>query len=155
MKYVELIKDGNNYKAIPLGIGEFYETKTGELLQTVKGKILKTLRYDQWALYDDAPRPSAKLRKRSTPSSTFMRPLITSTELRAIVRFSKGPRTKVIKCLWDFIKENKLQDNLNRRMINVGQNELTKALFKVDKISMFEMTKVISKHLFQENGKTA
>ena len=56
------------------------------------------------------------------------------------------PRTEVTKKLWGYIKKNSLQDAKNRRMINADAK--LKAVFGgKGKVSMFEMTKLVSKHL--------
>ena len=56
------------------------------------------------------------------------------------------PRTEVTKKIWDYIKKNKLQDAINRRLINA--DEKLKAVFGgKGKVSMFEMTKLVSNHL--------
>jgi upstream activation factor subunit UAF30 len=56
------------------------------------------------------------------------------------------PRTEVTKKIWDYIKKNKLQDAINRRLINA--DEKLRAVFGgKGKVSMFEMTKLVSSHL--------
>ncbi len=55
------------------------------------------------------------------------------------------PRTEVTKKLWDYIKKNKLQDPKNKRNINADAK--LKPIFKKDQVTMFEMTKLVSKHL--------
>ena len=55
------------------------------------------------------------------------------------------PRTEVTKKVWDYIKKNKLQDAVNKRMINADAK--LKEIFKKAQVSMFEMTKLISSHL--------
>jgi SWIB-domain-containing proteins implicated in chromatin remodeling len=56
------------------------------------------------------------------------------------------PRTEITKKVWDYIKKNKLQDAINRRMINA--DEKLKAIFGgKGQVSMFEMTKLVNKHL--------
>jgi chromatin remodeling complex protein RSC6 len=74
-----------------------------------------------------------------------MRPWTVSPELGAVVGNKPMPRTEVTKKLWDYIKKNKLQDTVNRRMIN-ADDKLWR-VFGKSKVSMFEMTKLISKHL--------
>ena len=59
---------------------------------------------------------------------------------------SPMPRTEVTKKIWDYIKKNKLQDSINRRLINA--DEKLRAVFGgKGKVSMFEMTKLVSNHL--------
>jgi chromatin remodeling complex protein RSC6 len=55
------------------------------------------------------------------------------------------PRTEVTKKLWQYIKKNNLQDKKNRRMINADAK--LRVVFKKDQVSMFDMTKIVNKHL--------
>lgn len=75
-----------------------------------------------------------------------MAPLTPSAELAAVVGSSALPRTEVVKKMWDYIKKNGLQDSTNKRMINA--DEKLAAIFEGKKqISMFDMSKYLSKHL--------
>lgn len=79
-------------------------------------------------------------------NSAFMKPLAVSSELAAVV--GKGPmaRSEVVKKLWAYIKSNKLQDTKNKRNINADAK--LKAVFSGKSVvNMFEMTKLVSKHL--------
>ncbi len=78
-------------------------------------------------------------------SSAFMQPLEVSEELSAVVGKGPMPRTEVTKKLWAYIKKNKCQDLKNKRNINPDE-KLAKILGK-KAINMFEMTKLVSKHL--------
>ena len=81
-----------------------------------------------------------------TPNAAFMKPMTISSVLGAVIGSAPMPRTEVTKKLWDYIKKNKLQDAVNRRMINA--DEKLKAVFGGKKVvSMFEMTKLVSAHL--------
>ena len=89
-----------------------------------------------------AKKPAAKRK----PNAAFMKPLTPSAMLAMVVGNSPLPRTEVTKKLWDYIKKNKLQDAVNRRLINADQN--LRAVFGgKGKVSMFEMTKLVSNHL--------
>jgi len=91
----------------------------------------------------DAKKPAAAKRK---PNAAFMKPMTPSAVLAAVVGNSPMPRTEVTKKIWDYIKKNKLQDAVNRRLINA--DEKLKAVFGgKGKVSMFEMTKLVSNHL--------
>lgn len=79
------------------------------------------------------------------PNPAFMKPLTPSATLAAVIGGSSLPRTQVVKKLWDYIKRNKLQDTKNRR--NINADDKLKALFGKSTVSMFEMTKIVSKHL--------
>jgi len=75
-----------------------------------------------------------------------MKPMNVSAMLGAVIGTSPMPRTEVTKKLWEYIKKNKLQDPVNKRMINA--DEKLKAVFGGKKVvSMFEMTKLVSAHL--------
>jgi len=86
-----------------------------------------------------------KAKKKRTPNAAFMRPMTVTDALAKIVGSKPLPRTQVTKKLWQYIKKNKLQDKVNRRMINADAN--LKKVLKKAKVSMFEMTKLVSKHL--------
>jgi upstream activation factor subunit UAF30 len=79
------------------------------------------------------------------PNAAFMKPLMPSGPLAAIVGSTPMPRTEVTSKIWAYIKKNKLQDAVNRRMINA--DDKLKALFGKAQASMFELTKYVSKHL--------
>ena len=80
------------------------------------------------------------------PNPAFMKPMQISDALAKIVGSKPMPRTEVTKKLWDYIKKNKLQDPVNRREINADEN--LRAVFGgKNKVSMFEMTKLVNKHL--------
>ena len=90
-----------------------------------------------------APKKSAAKRK---PNAAFMKAMTPSSTLAAVVGSIPLPRTEVTKKIWDYIKKNKLQDAVNRRLINA--DEKLKAVFGgKGKVSMFEMTKLVSNHL--------
>ena len=78
--------------------------------------------------------------------SKFMAPVTPDAALAAVVGAKPIPRTEVTKKLWVYIKKNKLQDSVNRRMINADA-KLKKGFGGKRKVSMFEMTKLVSKHM--------
>ena len=79
-------------------------------------------------------------------NSAFMKPLTLSPELEAVVGKGPMPRSEVVKQLWVYIKERNLQDPENKRNINADEN--LKAVFDgKETVNMFEMTKLVSKHL--------
>lgn len=79
-------------------------------------------------------------------TSAFMKELTPSDELAKVVGSKPLPRTEVVKKLWVYIKKNNLQDKKNRRNINADAN--LKAVFSgKGTVNMFEMTKLVSKHL--------
>ena len=79
-------------------------------------------------------------------NSAFMKPLTVSSQLQAVVGKGPMPRSEVVKKLWVYIKKNDLQDSKNRRNINADAS--LKAVFGGKAVvNMFEMTKLVSKHL--------
>ena len=84
--------------------------------------------------------------KKRKPNAAFMKPMTPTSMLAEVVGAKAIPRTEVTKKLWAYIKKNKLQDSKNRRMINA--DDALKVIFGGKKqVSMFEMTKLVSKHL--------
>ncbi len=79
-------------------------------------------------------------------NSAFMKPLNVSAELAAVVGKGPMPRSEVVKKLWVYIKKNNLQDEKNKRNINADEN-LKKVFDGKAMVNMFEMTKLVSKHL--------
>jgi upstream activation factor subunit UAF30 len=79
------------------------------------------------------------------PNAKFMAPLTPSSQLAEVVGDKPLPRPQVVKKIWVYIKKNKLQDAKNRRMINC--DDTLKAVFSKAQVSMFEMNKLLKKHL--------
>ncbi|MEK7553553.1 MAG: SWIB/MDM2 domain-containing protein [Patescibacteria group bacterium] len=79
-------------------------------------------------------------------NSAFMKPMNISSELAAVVGKGPMPRSEVVKALWVYIKKNNLQDPNNKRNINADEN-LKKVFGGKATVNMFEMTKLVSKHL--------
>ena len=80
------------------------------------------------------------------PSAAFMKPVQPDAKLAAVVGDKAMPRTELTKKLWAYIKKKGLQDAKNRRMINADEALL--AVFGGKKqVSMFDMTKLVSKHV--------
>ncbi|MDP2704894.1 MAG: SWIB/MDM2 domain-containing protein [Patescibacteria group bacterium] len=79
-------------------------------------------------------------------NSAFMKPLTVSADLAAVVGAGPMPRSEVVKKLWVYIKKNNLQDPTNKRNIN-GDEALKKVFGGKATVNMFEMTKLVSKHL--------
>ena len=75
-----------------------------------------------------------------------MKPLNVSPELAVVVGAGPMPRSEVVKKLWVYIKANNLQDQANKRNINADE-ALKKVFGGKDVVNMFEMTKLVSKHL--------
>jgi upstream activation factor subunit UAF30 len=93
-----------------------------------------------------AKKKTATKKSARKPNAAFMKAMNVSEDLAQVVGCKPIPRTQVVKKLWEYIKKNKLQDQKNRRMINADDN--LKAVFGgKSKVTMFEMTKLVNKHL--------
>ena len=89
---------------------------------------------------------SAKKAAKRTPNAAFMKAMTPSAQLGTVVGSAPLPRTEVTKKLWAYIKRKGLQDAKNRRQINADEN--LKPIFGgKSSVSMFEMTKLVNKHL--------
>jgi upstream activation factor subunit UAF30 len=94
-----------------------------------------------------APKKAAKKTgAKRKPNAAFMKAMMPSTTLAAVVGSMPLPRTEVTKKIWDYIKKNKLQDSINRRLINADE-KLRQVFGGKKQVSMFEMTKLVSNHL--------
>jgi upstream activation factor subunit UAF30 len=80
------------------------------------------------------------------PNAAFMKPMMPDAALAAVVGNKGMPRTEITKKLWQYIKRNGLQDAKERRMIN-ADDKLKVVFGGRGKVSMFEMTKLVSKHM--------
>lgn len=94
-----------------------------------------------------AKKPAAKKApaKKRTPNAAFMKALTLSPALAAVLGDKPLPRTEIVSKLWVYIKANKLQDSINKRMINADTK--LKAVFGKAQVSMFEMAGLIGKHV--------
>ncbi len=79
-------------------------------------------------------------------NSAFMKPMTVSEELAAVVGNGPMPRSEVVKKLWEYIKKHDLQDPKNKRDI-IADEKLKEVFGGKEKVNMFEMTKLVSKHL--------
>ena len=97
-----------------------------------------------------APKKAKKAAKKSgvkrKPNAAFMKPMTPTATLAAVIGSSPMPRTEVTKKLWAYIKRNGLQDSMNRRNIN-ADDKLRDVFGGKKQVSMFEMTKLVSRHL--------
>jgi upstream activation factor subunit UAF30 len=116
-------------------------------MATAKKAAKKTAAKKPAAKKTAAKKPAAKKpAAKRKPNAAFMKAMTPSAVLAAVVGAMPMPRTEVTKKIWDYIKKNKLQDAVNRRLINA--DEKLKAVFGgKNKVSMFEMTKLVSNHL--------
>ena len=90
-----------------------------------------------------AKKKSASKRK---PNAAFMKAMQPSASLSAVIGSGPMPRTEVTKKIWVYIKKNNLQDSKNRRNIN-ADDKLREVFGGKKQVSMFEMTKLVNKHL--------
>ena len=88
----------------------------------------------------------AKKATKRKPNAAFMKPVQPSDKLAEVVGSKAIPRTEVTKKLWAYIKKNGLQDKKNRRMIH-SDDALKPVFAGKAQVNMFEMTKLVSKHL--------
>lgn len=93
-----------------------------------------------------AKKAAPKAKSARKPNAAFMKALTPSAALAAVVGASPLPRTEVVKKLWAYIKKNNLQDSKNRRNINADA-KLKEVFGGKTQVSMFDMTKLVSKHL--------
>jgi upstream activation factor subunit UAF30 len=92
-------------------------------------------------------KPAKKaVKKKRKANPALMKPVTPTGPLVAVVGPKPAPRGQMTKRLWDYIKKNKLQDKVKKTMIHADDN--LKAVFGGKKlVSMFEMTKLVSKHI--------
>jgi chromatin remodeling complex protein RSC6 len=89
---------------------------------------------------------AAKKKSKRKPNAAFMKPVKPDAKLAAVVGSSPLPRTQLTKKLWAYIKKNRLQDKVNKR--NINADAALKAVFGgKSKVNMFEMTKLVNKHV--------
>ena len=96
-----------------------------------------------------AKKPAKKAKKsgaKRKPNAAFMKELQPSEDLAQVVGNKPIPRTEVVKKLWAYIRKNNLQDAKERRMIN-ADDKLKPVFGGKRQVSMFEMTKLVNKHL--------
>jgi chromatin remodeling complex protein RSC6 len=92
-----------------------------------------------------AKKAAPKKKSARKPNAAFMKALTPSSTLGAVIGNSAVPRTEAVKKIWDYIKKNNLQDKANRR--NINADEKLRPLFGKDQVSMFDLAKILSKHL--------
>jgi chromatin remodeling complex protein RSC6 len=93
-----------------------------------------------------AKKKAKKSKSKRKPNAAFMKAMTPSGPLAGVFGSSAMPRTEVTKKIWGYIKRNGLQDKKNKRMINA--DDKLKAVFGgKSQVSMFEMTKLVSRHL--------
>jgi chromatin remodeling complex protein RSC6 len=109
-----------------------------------KAKKAKTAKAAKPAAKKTAKKAAKKSARK--PNAAFMRPVTPSATLAAVIGDKPMPRTEVTKKLWVYIKKNGLQDAKNRRQIN-ADDKLKPVFGGKPSVSMFDMTKLVGKHL--------
>jgi len=112
-----------------------HHNSKGGIVMAVKKPIKKAV-----------PKKPAKKAVKRTPNAAFMKPMQPSDALAKIVGSKPIPRTEITKKVWAYIKKNDLQDAKIRRNINADAN-LLPVFGGKKQVTMFEMTKLINKHL--------
>jgi upstream activation factor subunit UAF30 len=92
-----------------------------------------------------AKKAAPKKKSARKPNAAFMKALTPSSTLSGVIGSGAVPRTEAVKKIWDYIKKNNLQDKANRR--NINADEKLRPLFGKDQVSMFDLAKILSKHL--------
>ena len=93
-----------------------------------------------------AKKAAPKKKAKRAPNPAFMKPMKPSASLAAVTGDKPMPRSEITKRIWGYIKKNGLQDQKNRRMIN-ADDKLRPVFGGKGQVSMFEMTKLVNKHL--------
>jgi len=113
---------------------------------TAKKSAAKKTGAKKSATKSAAKKSPAKKAAKRTPNAAFMKAMTPSAQLGMVVGTTPIPRTEVTKKLWAYIKRKGLQDAKNRRQINADDN-LKPVFGGKGQVSMFEMTKLVNKHL--------
>jgi upstream activation factor subunit UAF30 len=121
--------------------GEQMAKKAKKAAKTAKKTAAKKTAVKKAAVKKTAKKAAAR-----KPNAAFMRPVTPSATLAAVIGDKPVPRTEVTKKLWAYIKKNGLQDAKNKRMIKADAN-LKPVFGGKATVNMFEMTKLVSKHL--------
>lgn len=114
--------------------------------KAVKKKNVKKVAKKKVAKKKVVKKKVKKAKAKRKPNPAFMKPMRISDALSKIVGSKPLPRTEVTKKLWQYIKKNRLQDAVNKRNINADEN-LMPIFGGRRTVSMFEMTKLVSRHL--------
>jgi len=128
-------KTGAKKGAAKKGAAKKSTAKKSGAKKTAKKAVKKT-----------AKKAAKKSGAKRTPNAAFMKAMTPSAQLSTVVGSTPLPRTEVTKKLWAYIKRKGLQDAKNRRQINADEN-LKPVFGGKSNVSMFEMTKLVNKHL--------
>lgn len=94
-----------------------------------------------------AQKPNGLISEQSSDTSLddFSYPMTLSPQLALVIGQGPLDRKEVVARLWSYIKRNRLQDPVDRRVIVC--DSLLCTLFGKQKVSMFEMAGLIGRHL--------
>jgi upstream activation factor subunit UAF30 len=127
-----------------MGVHQFRETQVMAKAKKAAKKVVKKAAAKK-PVAKAAKKPAVKKTKRKA-SPALLKPMTPSATLAAVVGNKPQPRGQITKNLWAYIKKNGLQDKVNKRQINA--DDKLKAIFGgKSSVSMFEMTKLVSKHI--------
>jgi chromatin remodeling complex protein RSC6 len=122
------------------------KTATTRTARASKGAAKKSARTSTARKSTRGGAATGRKKSKRQPNPAFMQPLTPSPALAEVVGAKPLPRTEATSRLWAYIKKNDLQDSKNRRMIKA--DPALKAVFGgKSSVNMFEMTKLVSKHL--------
>jgi chromatin remodeling complex protein RSC6 len=138
-----------NAKRVPVvSVQTTTHTEAGMPMKKAKKAAKKTKKTAKKAAprKKTAKKAAPKKKTARKPNAAFMKPMQPSEALGAVIGTKPMPRTEVTKKLWAYIKKNGLQDAKKRTMIN-ADSALRTIFGGRSQVSMFEMTKLVSKHL--------
>jgi hypothetical protein len=123
-----------------------WHSDVARLLEALRSKLKRRRVRSKAQEEGPSSRERARTRKSSNANASFMAPVTPSPALAALIGRGPMPRTEVTKRLWAYIKKHKLQDTKNQRMINTD-TALKRVFAGRSSVHMFEMTKLVGKHL--------
>jgi upstream activation factor subunit UAF30 len=141
--------DARNHNLLDISGGSSYATSIlTRFPRTKNGSTKPREEEDREMAVKKKASPKKKAAKKSArkPNPAFMRPVQPDAVLAAVVGDKPLPRTELTKKLWAYIKKNGLQDKINKRNINADE-KLQKVFGGKKTVSMFEMTKLVGKHI--------
>jgi len=87
-----------------------------------------------------------KVQSTGNAQGGLAKPVRPDSTLAPVVGKDPLTRAALTKKMWDYIKSNDLQDAKDRRMI-VADDKLRPIFGGKEKVSMFEMTKLVNQHV--------
>lgn len=93
-----------------------------------------------------AEQTSSPPKGKRKPSAAFMKPVQPDDKLSAVIGAEPLSRTDITRKLWDYIRSHNLQDPENKTFIK-ADDRLKEVFNGKDRVSMFEMTKLVFGHV--------